>query len=146
MNLDKIKEWMALAQQCGDAEFWNSMTESTSSGEFPLMSAKKAVWSPAVDLFLTADEMILWAELPGVRKEDLNVSVTRDTLILRGFKKSALNGPHLCLSERYFGSFERTVRLPHPVEADMVAARLEDGLLVVRLKTSRTSEATITVE
>lgn len=148
MQMDKIKEWMALAEQCGDSDFWTSMLDSAGSVPGQLLpSAKpKQGWSPAVDVVVTAGETIVWVELPGVRKEDLNVAVTRDTLIVRGFKKSSYSEVQAVVSERYAGSFERSVRLPHSVDTELVGAKLQDGLLVVRLKTVQAAESYVTVE
>jgi HSP20 family protein len=139
---------MALAQQAGDGEFWSSVLDPSSLSDLtsPIPGTRKPVWTPAVDLYLTADEMIVWAELPGVSKADLHVSVTRDSLILRGFKQTVVSGVQPVMAERFSGSFERSVRLPQPVEADSVAAKLEDGVLLVRLRTSSAREAKVTVE
>ncbi|MFC0211645.1 Hsp20/alpha crystallin family protein [Paenibacillus chartarius] len=150
MQLDKIKEWMALAEQCGDSDFWTSMMESVGSSAPSVMPGIKsrtaAGWSPAVDIVVSADETIVWAELPGVRRDDLHVSVTRDSVVIRGFKHSPAAELQPYAAERYAGAFERTVKLPGSVSTDIVSAKLQDGVLVVRLKTLLSAEAKVTVE
>jgi len=98
-------------------------------------------WTPAVDLYEDKDNVYVKAELPGMKKEDIEVSFHNGTLSLSGERKS--EGKHedaeVYRSERFFGRFQRTVTLPTPVAADNVKAQYKDGILIITLP--KTEEA-----
>ena len=94
-----------------------------------------AAWLPAVDLCESDAGVTVYVELPGVRAEHVEVTLSSDELRVRGRKrKGAPRGviSHLC-SERSFGQFARTVPLRWPVRKNAATAELRDGLLTVRL-------------
>ncbi|PYN32676.1 MAG: molecular chaperone [Candidatus Rokuibacteriota bacterium] len=93
------------------------------------------VWMPVLDMYETKDDLILNFELPGVREKDVSLSITGDLLTLKGersFNEELKDGNDYHV-ERVYGKFERTVRLPMPVQADRVKATYRDGVLEVRL-------------
>lgn len=91
-------------------------------------------WQPDVDVFETDGAVVVRAELAGVRREDLRVTVDQNVLRIRGVRESAGAGVvRLHQMEIASGPFERRLRLPVDVDADRVSARLEDGLLTVTL-------------
>src|SRR5919204_6998290 len=70
-------------------------------------------WSPALDLYQSNDNMIAVVELPGMRKEDIEISLHDGTLTISGERKSSSsNGEKAERTERYVGSFRRTMTLP----------------------------------
>jgi len=90
---------------------------------------------PVLDMYETKDDLILNFELPGVREKDVSLSITGDLLTLKGersFNEELKDGNDYHV-ERVYGKFERTVRLPMPVQADRVKATYRDGVLEVRL-------------
>lgn len=94
-----------------------------------------AAWLPAVDLCESDERVTVSVELPGVRAEHIEVTLTNEELRVRGRKrKGAPRGviSHLC-SERSFGPFSRTILLRWPVRKDAATAELKDGVLTVRL-------------
>src|SRR4051812_15234874 len=76
-------------------------------------------WSPAVDVFEDKDKLTLKAELPGFRREDLDVSLHENNLILSGERRheDEQQDGEFYRSERFYGKFHRTVPLPFPVDA-----------------------------
>ncbi|MEX2029432.1 MAG: Hsp20/alpha crystallin family protein [Anaerolineales bacterium] len=105
--------------------------------------------SPAVDLYQTDDEVMVVATLPGVKSEDLNISVTGDVLTIRGAVKgeSSSKGANYHLRERSFGSFSRSLALPTAVLADKARAEFENGILTLTLpKADEVKPKTITVK
>lgn len=88
-----------------------------------------------VDLYETDDEVVVEASLPGVKPEELQVSVTGDTLTVRGETKSAHEEekPNFYRKERRYGSFQRVLTLPTEVDSDKAAATFENGVLNLRL-------------
>jgi HSP20 family protein len=93
---------------------------------------------PRVDVTETDDEVTITAELPGVQKDNIDVSVTHDSVTIRGEKKEQEErrerGYHRL--ERSYGSFHRSLHLPCEVEPDKVDAIFRDGVLTVKLPKS----------
>jgi HSP20 family protein len=89
-------------------------------------------WVPPVDLHETSSEYVLTAELPGLRRDDVDVQVQEGRLTLTGTRREP---PRACEQyhriERGHGSFSRTFHLPHPVDAAHITADLRDGVLTV---------------
>jgi len=93
-------------------------------------------WSPAVDVFEKDDAVVVKAELPGVKNEDVDVSVTEDTLTIKGDRnpESGVKDEDYDRREISYGSFYRSVALPSSVDTKNVEALYEDGILRVTLK------------
>jgi HSP20 family protein len=88
---------------------------------------------PCLDLLETEDEVILRADLPGVAKESIDLHVAPNYVVLRGAKE-APETRHDCLRvERTFGSFQRLMPLPATADVGNATARLERGVLEVRM-------------
>ena len=101
------------------------------------MPAFEAV-SPSVDIYRDKGDMVLKAEIPGMKKEDLNISITDDTVSISGEKKKEerVEKKDYYRYERSSGSFCRSFRLPKGVLADKAAAKFEDGVLEIRIPVS----------
>lgn len=94
---------------------------------------------PAVNVLNGPQEMIVQCELAGVRREDLDLSITGETLVIKGAKRPPDDDDKLRYQrrERGFGEFSRTIVLPDAVEPDRVEAKLQAGILRVRLPKSQ---------
>ena len=89
---------------------------------------------PAVNVYASRDGAVITAELPGVRDDDLDITVHRDTITLRGERKpQAESGSAYHRRERGVGAFVRTFSLPFQVDPDKVAAEMRDGVLRLTL-------------
>ena len=93
---------------------------------------------PAVDVFEKEDRFVVKAELPGMKEEDIDVSVVGDTLSIRGKKKTETEAKeeYYYRCERSYGSFYRSIPLPSNVDANKIEASFEDGVLEVALPKS----------
>jgi HSP20 family protein len=90
-----------------------------------------AGWSPPVDLLETTDAYLVMAELPGVIRDDLTISMHDDgRLTIAGVRRER-SGEEYHRVERGHGNFSRTFHLPIPVDADRITADLHDGVLTV---------------
>jgi len=100
---------------------------------------------PPVDMFDQGASVVVRADLPGLKKEDIDVSVIRNTLTIRGEKaEEKVEGKSR--SERLFGSFSRSLALPVPVDTEKVAATYRDGVLEIVLpKTKESKPRQVTV-
>jgi len=92
-------------------------------------------WAPALDAFEDKDKYVVSVELPGLKKEDINVTVHDGILTVSGERKSEKNVKEGTVhrTERYFGRFSRSVSLPSAVTSDKVAAAYKDGVLTVEI-------------
>jgi HSP20 family protein len=95
-------------------------------------------WMPAVDVFEKEDRFVVKAELPGMKEEDIDVSVVGDTLSIRGEKKTEteIKEEDYYRCERSYGSFYRSIPLPSNVDANKIEASFDDGVLEVALPKS----------
>lgn len=98
-------------------------------------SPRDSLIAPSVDLLQTPEDVIVRATLPGVKADDIRISVTADTVTLQGeiSQESDIEGAQYHLRERRYGGFTRTLPLPAPVVADKGDARFEDGILTLTL-------------
>jgi HSP20 family protein len=92
-------------------------------------------WSPALDVFDDKDSFVVKVELPGMKKEDINLSLHDGVLTISGERKVERENKEgeTFRSERYFGKFQRSVTLPAAVDANKVTASYKDGVLSIDL-------------
>ena len=92
-------------------------------------------WVPAMDLVETDEQLVLRADLPGLRKEDVELEVKDGVLTVSGERKAEHEekGEGFHRVERSFGRFARSLSLPRGVDADKVQAGFSDGVLEVRI-------------
>jgi HSP20 family protein len=100
-------------------------------------------WLPSVDIAETKDDLIVKAEVPGMTKEDISISLSDNVLTLRGEKKKEKEekGKTFYRTERCYGSFVRSFTLPAPVLANKVKAVYKDGVLEITLPKSEQVKA-----
>jgi HSP20 family protein len=93
-------------------------------------------WIPPVDIYETeSHDLVVKAELPDMAREDIEVKVENNTLILRGTKKlpEGIKDEHVRRIERSYGAFHRAFTLPNTVDATKVSADYKNGVLTVKL-------------
>jgi HSP20 family protein len=100
-------------------------------------------WAPTMDVSEDETEVSVRAEIPGVKPEDLDVTVSGDMLVLAGEKKesSEKKAKDYWHTESRYGAFRRQVRLPAEVDAEHVEAKYANGVLEIHLKKSPTAAA-----
>jgi HSP20 family protein len=89
----------------------------------------------SVDVYQTPEDIIVKALVPGVRKDDVEISISRDSITLRGSRKEekSISDEDYIVQELYWGSFSRTVQLPHEVDIEHSEATESQGVLTIRL-------------
>ena len=92
-------------------------------------------WTPALDVYEDKDNVYVRAELPGMKKEDIDVSLHNGSLSISGERKAQeeFKDAEVYRSERFVGRFQRTLSLPTAVAADKIKAQYKDGILSVTL-------------
>ena len=138
MNIVRYKRYpqsdlsVALGQLVNTRDELDRVFE-TSFGSFfrPLGSLNR--WNPAVDVYQDKEQFTVYAELPGLKKEEIEISLNGDTLTIRGERKHEANGDQGFRTDRYFGKFQRSLTLPVSVNSEKVNATYKDGILKVVL-------------
>ncbi len=106
---------------------------------FGLMPARRegsaTMWSPSVDISETADNFVVRAELPGMKKDDIELEVENNVLSIRGERKfeKTDEGENYHFMERSYGSFYRSFTLPKNVDSETIGAEYKDGMLIVTI-------------
>lgn len=96
---------------------------------------RAAEWRPRCDVYEDGGDLVVKAELPGVKKEDIQVELDEGVLTIRGSRKEEkeIKEDQYYRMERASGTFFRQIPLPGPVKADQIKANYKDGVLEVRL-------------
>jgi HSP20 family protein len=102
----------------------------------------QSVWSPQVEVFKRGGQLVVRADLPGMTKDDINIDVTDDALVIRGERKSEReeNEEGYYRSERSYGSFYRQIPLPEGVNAEDANATFRDGVLEITMQAPQREE------
>ena len=93
-------------------------------------------WTPAVDIFETDDhQVVLKAELPDLKREDIGITFENNTLTIRGERKldESVRQENYQRLERFYGQFTRSFTLPATIDAARITASYKDGVLTIRL-------------
>ncbi|MCH8125809.1 Hsp20/alpha crystallin family protein [candidate division KSB1 bacterium] len=93
---------------------------------------------PSIDLSESDKEFVVKAELPGVDKDNVKISLQENILTLHGEKNQEIEekNENYRLNERVYGVFERSIRLPNSVDAKKIKAKFKDGILSINLPKS----------
>ena len=123
-----LSPWLELEDM---SERLNRLFTQPGSGE----ASRRVVWSPAVNVEETKEDLRLTAELPGMSIDDIEIEVENNVLSLRGQKKeeSEREDRKFHVWERCYGSFERSFTLPRTVKADEISADFKDGILHINM-------------
>jgi HSP20 family protein len=106
------------------------------------------LWSPAVDVAENQNEIVLRAEIPGMKQDEIDIELTGDTLTLRGERKfeNEERKENFVRVERSYGRFQRSFTLGVPIQNDKVTATYRDGILEIHLpKSEETRPRKVTV-
>jgi len=127
ISWDPIEDMLRFRSEMDD--IFNSFFEDSSRVR------KDYQWAPPADVIENEDAVYLVFELPGVRKEDVNISVKDDTLVVRGGKRrdSTSEEEKYHIAERKYGSFERQFALLENIDKGDINASLKNGILKIKL-------------
>ncbi len=98
---------------------------------------------PPVNVYSGPDDVLVECEVPGIRREDLDISITGETLEVKGVKRASADEEKVRFQrrERGMGDFSRMVVLPDRIDVDKVEASLADGILTIRLPKSESARS-----
>jgi HSP20 family protein len=133
MKLTRVQTWPGVGRLTDLRDELDRFFES------PLAHTSEFLgWTPAFDVYEEKDNFVVKAELPGMKKEEINVALHDGDLIISGERKSETKseGTEFYRAERFFGKFQRAITLPATVAANNVKAEYKDGVLTVTLPKS----------
>ncbi len=130
----ELTSWPSLDRWMSLREDLNSIFELPLWSGFGRPGQLFTGWSPALDLYQNSENVVAVVELPGMRREDFEISLHDGTLTISGERKrETSNGERAERTERYIGKFRRSITLPTRVDANKVSAVYRDGILSVTL-------------
>ncbi|HEX7836227.1 MAG TPA: Hsp20/alpha crystallin family protein [Kofleriaceae bacterium] len=108
-----------------------------------LPMAERDVWMPRFEVRESANEIRVIADVPGLRREDLEISVTGNRLAISGHRKAEERGKDESVHtyEREYGQFTRTFTLPDNVDLDHITSELRDGVLTITVPMAASARA-----
>ena len=114
----------------------------------PRFFMEQRMWSPQMDILETPETFIIIAEVSGLKKDEIRISVKRNLVLLAGKRQRAPrdNAVRYLQMEIEYGSFERTFELPVLVDESQIEAHYQDGLLTVVLPKKRSAKKTIPIQ
>lgn len=121
----------------------NRLFEEANHGTRGSDSASSSVWSPAVDIRETADEIVVTAEIPGVDKDQIELSLENNVLTLKGerrFEKDTKE-ENFHRIERSYGGFSRSFSIPAVVDESKIKADYKEGVLHITLPKTQKAKA-----
>ena len=92
---------------------------------------REQVWRLPLDAYITAEEIVIVANMPGVKPEKVEITIEGDTLTIKGERPAPLENVDTVLQERTYGKFQRTLNINIPVDTNKAEATFEDGLLTL---------------
>ena len=97
------------------------------------------MWSPHIEVIERDGKLVIQADLPGIKREDVNVEIEQDAVVIQGqrHQEQTSNQSGYYRSERSYGSFYRTIPLPEGTDADSASATFRDGVLKIELDAPR---------
>ncbi|MDH5552298.1 MAG: Hsp20/alpha crystallin family protein [Nitrosomonas sp.] len=123
MNITRYEPWGLLSQLQRELAHGNAAEGSTATAE----------WAPAVDIKEEANKFVIHADIPGVKPEEINVSMEDGVLTIKGEKKTEAKTDEEGYKriERTYGSFYRRFSLPDTANADAISAQSKNGVLEI---------------
>lgn len=130
-DMDRLVSAFGLAPAFGPQRSFAPSTAGNRGGA--QRGAENTLWMPQMEMFERGNDLIIRADLPGLKKDDVDVQVENDTLVIQGERRDEQENRNegLYRSERSYGTFYRAIPLPEGVDPDQVNARFQDGVLEI---------------
>jgi HSP20 family protein len=142
-DMDRLFEQFGFGRMGLGTSLGTGLLRDLPRGGSLLRDAERGAWSPQVELFRRDDRLVVRADVPGMKKEDLHVDVEDGVLTLRGERRhenEERREDGYFHSERTYGQFYRAIPLPEGVDTEQCEARYEDGVLEVTLPAPKEEE------
>ncbi len=129
MRWDPFRELLSMQREM------DRLVRRIGSGGVSEGSLSPVAWIPRLDVKTEGDDMVVYAELPGLDRDGIDVSVTDGTLTIKGERRAESEEEQegWLVRERSYGAFERTLALPEGIDAEAIRADYKDGVLEVHI-------------
>jgi HSP20 family protein len=127
MRWDPFREAVTL-REAMDRLFEDSFTPTRRQ---PNGNSGERTYRLPLDAYVTAEEIVVLANMPGIKPEDVEITIEGDTLTIRGERSRPIENVDYVMQERPYGKFQRTLNINIPVDANRAEARYENGLLTL---------------
>ncbi len=127
---DPFKDLLSLQDRMN--RLFDESVRNVKPGDEALSSA---IWSPAVDIYETDDEVVVKAELPEVNQKDIDIQIENNTITLRGERRfnKETKKENFHRIERAYGTFSRSFTLPGTIDQEKISADYKDGILKISM-------------
>jgi HSP20 family protein len=147
MDMEKLKQWMDVAKNMHGGDFWSNIFDQEFTKQFmneqqfktPFSSGegqsireeKNSRTFPIIDVLESEHEVMVIVELPGVMKENIELGLNGDILTIKGKALPIHPQFKVTYSERFYGEFQRQIKIPDTVRPNQLNAKFWNGLLFV---------------
>ncbi len=130
-----IIKWDPFREMITLRDRMNRLFEDSFSGQEKDTDLIGSTWAPSVDIYENGNELILTAELPGMKEDDIEIKVEDNTLTLSGERKMEKDTKeeNYHRIERAYGSFRRSFSLPHYIDQESIQAEHDSGVLKIKM-------------
>ncbi|GGE32323.1 hypothetical protein GCM10011391_08730 [Pullulanibacillus camelliae] len=157
MDVDKLKQWLEVAQKFQGNDFWNDIFDEQKDqdpNEITKMSEVKqslkqdvnALDRPFYALYRSMIEIIIVIDLPGVAKEDIQLKIAGNHLLISGHARPLYDAVEVLKSDRLNGPFKRTIPFPSEADSSKAVAKFDHGLLEIRMPLHDVEQHTLNIE
>ncbi len=147
--MSNLTRWEPMREMVTLRDAMDRLFDEAFTRPWGLSNGGRGLGMPAIDMYQTDDDVVVKAVVPGIKPEDVQISVTGDTLSIKGEVKEETDNKQKAyhIHEQRWGSFERTLSLPTDVRADKAQAEFQNGVLTITLpKAEEVKPKTITVK
>lgn len=142
MSWNPLQDLMLLQERMN--RLFEDATQRRSSGEGTENEIERAEWRPKADVYETDEAFIISADLPGVDRSTMEITVDENRLILRG--KREISEPANSRSERPHGTYLRTFTVPSSVDQNSIRADYRDGVLEIHLPRRKSEKKRVEIK
>ncbi len=147
--MSNLTRWEPVSEMITLRDAMDRLFDDAFTRPWGLTNGGRGMSMPAVDMYQTDNDVVVKMAVPGIKPEDVQISVTGDTLTVKGEIKENNDNKQKAyhIREQRWGSFERVLSLPTDVKTDKAQAEFENGVLTVTLpKAEEVKPKTITVK
>lgn len=131
--VDMLTRWDPFREAITLREAMDRLFEDTFVPARRREAAEERVYRLPLDAYVTPNEIVVLASVPGIKPEDVEITIEGDTLTIKGERPAPLENVDYVMRERPYGKFQRTLNINIPVDADKAEARYENGLLTLTI-------------
>lgn len=131
MEIDKLKKWLDTTQQFQSEAFWKNIFDSPNHPSPSLSPIALTEFTPKCDLYEADNNLVAEAEIPGLTRENLHISIQEQLLTITGEFKTLQQNRKYHIKERASRKFKKEVNLPYPILKQKVKLNIHNGILSI---------------